>query len=320
MSVIPESAHRDLAEQGYCRIAIDEELRRHFFELLTDLWSYACVLCDDAGVPEVRSLVAEGRAALGTGDPVALARALEALLLAVGRYDRKLLGCIYDLGTRPMRLVSGRKVMDASAVRAVNSRFFAVEDPERPPILVVPYLGETLHVFPPGEENFKYNLPIHQDFPYLLQSERQLTYWLSLTDGADADMGGVRLYPGSHRRGLVHTRRSEHGHYEVCWERYPDFDESAHVDVPAEALAFYAVDSLLWHKSLRNTSADRLRLTYIFRFSDIGSARRVPLGAGADDRNKATFEQAYPQWFETASPPAFPAVDIQVPPAPRGAE
>jgi len=304
MSSVVAPNHHDLAEHGYCRIPVDGDLRRLFFALLDDLWRYAALICRDAPVPGVGALVARGREARAAQDPVALARALEALLLGIGQHDRALLGLVYDVGTRPMRLVSGRLVMDAPQVRALNARFFTVEDPEEQPIVVVPYLGETLHVFPPGEENYRYNLPIHQDFPYLLQSARQLTYWLNLTDGTGASSGGVRVYPGSHRRGLVHTRRSEHGHYEVCSERYPDFDERAHVDLEGEPLAFYAIDSLLWHKSLRNTSRDRLRLTYIFRFSDIGSARRVALGAGVDDRRRVTFERVYPEWF--VSPPPAP--------------
>jgi hypothetical protein len=43
--------------------------------------------------------------------------------------------------------------------------------------LASPALSDTLHVFPPGTENLRSNLPIHQDYPYLMQSPAQITVW-----------------------------------------------------------------------------------------------------------------------------------------------
>src|SRR5690606_17019846 len=170
----------------------------------------------------------------------------------------------------------GRTLFFAPEIEKIVDDFFANDTHK--PLLVAPYNGETLHVFPPGDENFRYNLPIHQDYPYLLQSSRQLTFWLNLTDNSGGKAGGIRVFPRTHRHGVATTFAGEHGHYEVATDRYPDFDPSICNDSMGDLFEMYAIDSLTWHTSLRNETKDEVRITYIFRISDIGGADRIPFG------------------------------------------
>lgn len=42
-------------------------------------------------------------------------------------------------------------------------------------LIVSPPAGDTLHLFPPGRQFRKYNLPPHQDYQYLMQLPAQIT-------------------------------------------------------------------------------------------------------------------------------------------------
>jgi hypothetical protein len=81
-------------------------------------------------------------------------------------------------------------------------------------ILVTPQSGDTLHFFPPGSEFYKYNLPPHQDYQYLMQSPSQITFYMGLSKYKD-DVGGLRIWEKSHKLGILPTTTNEFGSFEV---------------------------------------------------------------------------------------------------------
>lgn len=275
-------------DHGYAKIAVEGELLKDVSHLYLDLCRYFALLIDDSAT-EVdagryavfRSLLAENVVSAG------LDQVFQQLLCEVSLSNRTLVGKLYDIGTRPMKLMSGEKLFYNAAIQESVRAFFASPQAQ---LLAKPSNGETLHIFPPGPENFKFNLPIHQDFPYLMQSPRQLTFWLNLTNNESRNAGGVRIFPGTHKHGVPFTHKGEYGHYAVETEKYPDFDRTAYFDSASSQFELYAVDSLTWHSSNRNTSLDSTRLTYIFRISDIGDARRVTFGLDAAHKDCPVFD------------------------------
>lgn len=283
-----------LAEEGWERVVPTDALQSDIEALFFDICNYLLVLVkDDVRFDSTPQRLL--REAITNRDAITAERHLQAVMLEINAKDRKLLGRVYDIGTRPMRLMSGMRLFFNPQIQQIAERFFG--KPEDPSILVRPYNGETLHVFPPGEENYRYNLPIHQDFPYLLQSEKQLTFWLNLTNNLNGEAGGVRIYPRTHKLGLPKTTKNAFGHYEVATEHYPEFDQSDYVESESGLFELYAIDSLTWHSSLPSTAKDSTRLTYIFRISDIGVQDRVPYGADKSNPQGKNFEDLYPELY-----------------------
>lgn len=263
-----------LASDGWEPLSVQGDLQHCIEALFRDLCAYTLVIADDGRIIAPLELK-KFREALAEGAAVEVEPLFQEALIAIARKNRKLLGKLYDIGTRPMKLLSGRALFFSPEIGKVISGFFS--HGTHNPLLVSPYNGETLHVFPPGEENYRFNLPVHQDYPYLLQSSRQLTFWLNLTNNSGAKVGGIRIFPGTHRHGVARTFAGEHGHYEVATNTYSDFNPSLFHDSEGGLFDMYAVDSLTWHTSLRNETEDQVRITYIFRVSDIADSR-VPFG------------------------------------------
>jgi hypothetical protein len=142
-------------------------------------------------------------------------------------------------------------------------------------VLASPTLSDTLHVFPPGAENFRFNLPIHQDYPYLMQSPAQITLWLNL--GEEADCGGVTVWRRSHTLGLLPCRPNAHGHLEVIdGERHATSFDPIFVGGGFGDVAVIHTFSL--HRSEHNLSRDRTRLVQLFRYADLNQPAAAALG------------------------------------------
>jgi hypothetical protein len=186
---------------------------------------------------------------------------LDQLITAVAPENRTLVGAIYDIGTRPIKLLSGNRLKTHPFVMSFLEAVFGDST------IACPYLGETLHVFPPGEENEKYNLPIHQDYPYLMQSDRQVTAYFNFGHRRSAEMGGVRFWLCSHKGGVSRARRSELGHWESVLES--DFQERyQHFDYVFDNGDFALFDSLLQHSGIKNKSS-HTRVVQLIRYSGL---------------------------------------------------
>lgn len=187
---------------------------------------------------------------------------LDERLTELAKVHRKSVGSIYDIGTRPAKLVSAAAVKFHPHLLALMNTCFGGQ-----PLLASPTLSDTLHVFPPGEENYKYNLPIHQDFPYLLQSPEQITVWISLS-AAGEDTGGISVWPGTHKLGIVPHRKNAFGHYESTLP-IAELDGYSELTIEADFGDVLLANSLCLHRSNPNRTTDRTRITQLFRFSNL---------------------------------------------------
>jgi ectoine hydroxylase-related dioxygenase (phytanoyl-CoA dioxygenase family) len=241
-----------------------------------------------AYLAELRELFAVLARKLGLdAAPLGLRELIAAVFQADNYYPRY----VHDLGTHPMKLVSGNRLKFSDAVLAPVQAIFGAQA-----ILASPTGSDNLLFFFPGEKFKKYSLPLHQDFPYIMQSARQLTVWIPVTEPAPG-VGGFVAWPGSHTAGVRPQRDGATG---------------LEVQVPAEELA--AIEpvviegrpgdvvfshSLLVHKSAPNTSADELRAVQLFRFSDLAteeSERYFWQSTGySGNKGSVTFAEAYPE-------------------------
>lgn len=187
---------------------------------------------------------------------------LDEALELVAKKDKSLLKHVAGLGTQPNQLVSANELK-------FNHKFMELAKSLLGPSSVIgtPSAGDTLHIFPPGTDMHKYNLPIHQDYQYLMQSPKQLTYYINFTE-KNPDIGGVSFWPKSHKEGIKFSHRNENG----SWEIISGIHSYAQYDIVWDVGDLAIFDSLTWHKSIPNTSKSRCRMVQLFRFSDLNNA------------------------------------------------
>jgi hypothetical protein len=117
---------------------------------------------------------------------------------------------VADMGTQHNKLVEANRLKYADFVMALLRLAFGPDA-----VLATPQAGDTLHLFMPGEEFHRYNLPIHQDYPYLMQSPLQATLYLGLSKPYPG-AGGLEFWPGSQRLGVLPCGLNAHGAFEVA--------------------------------------------------------------------------------------------------------
>jgi hypothetical protein len=214
---------------------------------------------------------------------------LERAITELAAIDRPAVGKLFDLGTRPAKLLSAQRLRLHPVIMALTRMALGPDA-----LIASPSQSDTLHILPPGAENFKYNLPPHQDYPYLLQSPTQITFWINFGE-FQPDVGGVRFWAGSHRLGILRQRRNEHGQFEAAISNellgpFPSYDCVAGVgDV-------VLMNSLTVHASIRNHTVGGSRVVQLFRYSDLHDRQSVAMRwASAEFRGAGlTFEKAHP--------------------------
>ena len=167
----------------------------------------------------------------------------------------------------------------------------------REAVLATPQAGDTLHLFMPGEEFHRYNLPVHQDYQYLMQSPRQATLYLGLSRPY-RDAGGLEFWPGSQSLGVLACDKTETGAFHVL-------DAERQLSGFPKEQAYWEVgdvglfDSLMCHRSIPNTSTGHGRVVQIFRYSDLRSAEAEAFDwrSATYERRGVTFEDVFPQLF-----------------------
>lgn len=202
---------------------------------------------------------------------------------------RDLAGKIYDVGTRPNKLLSGMQLKLHPAFTRMTRRLFP-EDA----IIATPTLSDTLHVFPPGQDSYRFNLPVHQDYPYLLQSPNQVTFWVPLSR-RHADAGGMTLWRGSHTLGVRRQQRDADGHLQ-CVADARELERWNEVRCEGDLGDVVVFHSNILHRSERNVSSNKTRLVQLFRFSDLRDEEARRIGwENADVLPRAKkFEDLYP--------------------------
>ena len=209
-------------------------------------------------------------------------------LNAVQPIDGKI---ITDMGTQPNKLVDFNRLKYSQLVSSVLS---AVHPQDA--IMATPQAGDTLHFFAPGERYLRYNLPIHQDYPYLMQSPQQITFYLSMSKYHEG-VGGLEYWEKSHKLGVLKCEKNKYGAFEVQHgeQLMADYAKASyHWNVGD--FAFF--DSLLCHKSIPNSTQSHGRVVQIFRFSNIKhpTAERYNWYSTAyNNRRGVDFENEFPE-------------------------
>ena len=196
---------------------------------------------------------------------------LNKLITEVSKTNRKDVGYLYDLGTRPLKLISGINLKThLTIVRIIKSLM------KNKSILASPYLGETLHIFPPGKENFKHNLPMHQDYPYLMQSPEQITTYINLGKLQPQRNGGIQVWLGSHKAGVVNIKKAKNGL--ISTKDTKHFIKKYHSENFYFDKGDFAVfNGLLHHRGIQNYSVCT-RIVQLIRYSNLLDKKSISFG------------------------------------------
>ena len=124
----------------------------------------------------------------------------------------------------------------------------------------------------------------HQDEVPLPTRDRSLTgVWIAIDD-ADVDNGGLWVYPGSHRAGVLYERVA---HDDPRYDGVPQAhrmpyteDQAVAVELKAGSALFF--NGYLLHRSLNNSTTDRFRRALVFHYMSAESF--FPQGDSEDVR------------------------------------
>ena len=205
---------------------------------------------------------------------------------------------ITNLGTQPNKFNSFNMLKYCTQIQIILQSVFEnsqLQNKRHAPIMT-PQAGDTLHFFAPGKTFFKYNLPNHQDYPYLMQSQNQVTCYLGLSKYHEG-VGGLGYFPCSNTLGLVEHKKNINGAFEITESSIVDkfsYDEF-HWNVGDFAI----FDSLLVHRSIPNLTSNRGRIVQIFRFSSLLSSRpsKYHFQSTSYPRPSVQFEEQHPDFY-----------------------
>jgi len=171
---------------------------------------------------------------------------------------------IANLGTQPNKFFSFNRLKHSAYLLAFLQKVWGENA-----LVVSPPAGDTLHLFPPSKAFYRYNLPPHQDYQYLMQSPAQITMYYGIS-AYKKDVGGLRIWEKSHRLGIMPSTKNEHGAFEIYnWEEVlRDFSTRDYNWTTGD---FGIFDSLLAHSSIQNQTKSQSRVVQIFRFSNINN-------------------------------------------------
>ena len=175
---------------------------------------------------------------------------------------------LYHLGTQPIQLVVGNQLKYSDRCLKIARAILGESA-----ILGSPSASDSLIGFPPGREFERVLLPIHEDFPYLLQSSRQITFWLSLSPYVEG-VGGIDLWLGTHKNGLYRSKKLESGHYEaeISQEQLARFSMAS---VNWDFADLVIMDAHLLHRGCPNRTLDRTRIVQLFRYTDLRDPKAI---------------------------------------------
>ena len=199
---------------------------------------------------------------------------------------------ITDLGTQHNKFIAANRLKYSNFIVCFLRQIFG-----KAAILATPQSGDTLHFFLPGKKFKKYNLPIHQDYPYLMQSRQQVTLHFGLSMFYD-DVGGIYYWPQTNRLGVLPSKKKKNGSYKIAdpsiitkrYKRYELFLKQGDV-------SFF--DSLLCHQSIPNRTKNRARINQIIRFSNLNDELAADNNwySSVYERRGILFEQAHKDLF-----------------------
>jgi ectoine hydroxylase-related dioxygenase (phytanoyl-CoA dioxygenase family) len=199
---------------------------------------------------------------------------------------------IADLGTQPNKFFSFNALKFSDSFGEFLSAYYGSNS-----LVLTPPSGDTLHFFPPGGNFHRYNLPVHQDYPYLMQSPDQLTFYLGISK-FHPEVGGLRVWERSHTEGLLPTYKNSKGNFEISVDNF-DMSKYAQVDIQWNPGDLGIFDSLLCHASIPNMSVNHSRIVQIFRFSNIDNdlSRSYDYYSSSYSRRSISFEDIHSDLF-----------------------
>jgi len=195
---------------------------------------------------------------------------------------------LYHLGTQPNQLVSGNKLK--SSEKLIKLTTWILGDDA---ILATPVSGDTLSGFHASKSLDHMVLPIHEDFPYILQSSRQITIWISLSHYHE-DLGKLEFWLGSHKHGPHDFIKDKFNRFEakVSDEQLAQFK---HISVKWDFSDLIIMHTHMLHRGQINRSNDKTRLIQIFRYTDLMDpvARNYDWRSNVWDRPGAQEDKIY---------------------------
>lgn len=199
---------------------------------------------------------------------------------------------VADIGTQPNKLCSANRIKFGAAVSLMLECVFGPDA-----IVGSPQAGDTLHLFMPGTQFHRYNLPVHQDYQYLMQSPRQATLYMGMSNYHEG-VGGLDYWPGSHKLGVLKSTLNQNGSFIVCDSdtTLKGLDHKSYFWNPGDLGIF---DSLMCHRSIPNATQDHGRVVQIMRFSDLrdAEAERVNWRSTVYPRRGVNFKDAHSDLF-----------------------
>lgn len=219
-------------------------------------------------------------------------------LARLAQIDRSKVGLLYDLGTRPGKIDSEAMLRSSPKLRALAQEVLGSDA-----LLANPLGGDTLHIYPPDVFTRRFYLPWHQDFPYLLQSENQVTFWIPLEGQENDSMAGIRVALGSHKLGLLQQTRNSEGLFFIPNEVVEQFEVREIKGVLGDVVVIHP---LVIHASVVNDSRGKARITQLFRYSDLShpSALRMGFRSAQGVAEALRYEDCYPNGREDVIPAA----------------
>lgn len=208
------------------------------------------------------------------------------IIATLATFDPKAGQIVADMGTQPNKFFSANRLKFSAWMHTILTAIMGENA-----VSATPHAGDTLHLFMPGKPFHRYNLPIHQDYQFLMQSPKQTTLYMGLS-AFHPGVGGLEYWPGSQRLGVLNCKRNAAGSFEL--------DASA-VSGLQSRTAFWDVgdvavfNSLMVHRSIENETADKGRAVQIMRFSDLNNADAEALDwrSTTYPRRGVAFEDAY---------------------------
>ena len=165
---------------------------------------------------------------------------------------------LYHLGTQNNQLVSGNRLKYSDTLLNVVRPLLGNN------ILATPCASDTFTGFHAKKSMNKYVLPIHEDLPYLLQSEDQVSVWIACSPYID-DVGGLDVWEGSHLVGPHPYYLNENNHYVA------DVDETKYkqVNIDWDFGDVIVMHTSLLHRGQINKTTNRTRVIQLFRYSNL---------------------------------------------------
>ena len=201
---------------------------------------------------------------------------------------------VANLGTQSNKFASFNELKFSGAIPKIAKNFFGDNS-----LILTPQAGDTFHIFPPGENFHRYNLPIHQDYQYLMQSPSQLTFYMGISEFRE-NVGGLKFWERSHLSGILSSEKNSNGSYEIKKESI-DLSQYKAVERTWNSGDLGIFHSLLCHASIPNTSENDTRVVQIFRLSDCNNevSRSYDLQSTSYQRRGVEFPQIHPDKFSS---------------------